>query len=251
MNNSLKQNSHPLVTIVVVTFNCANLIDDTLLSIVNQDYPRIDLVVVDGGSSDGTVNIIEKYKDKINSYISEPDNGIYDAMNKGISLSCGAWINFMNAGDSFASKNSVSKFAIEFDVNYAMIASQVILTGVGDEKIITPNPISNWRLLKSVCHQSIFHNTLYLERYETTFRLCSDFDLQCKLYKKLGPYHLKVIEMPLVKYLTGGASEINYLQRLDERAMIIKSHFSGIVKIINLLNNFRIKYSLLNQRVEQ
>lgn len=90
-----------LISIVTVSYNAVCTIEQTILSVINQTYPNIEYIVIDGGSTDGTVDVIKKYKDKIDYWVSESDNGIYDAMNKGIEKATGTWINFMNCGDTF------------------------------------------------------------------------------------------------------------------------------------------------------
>ena len=93
------------ISVVTVCYNAADTIERTMLSVLNQTYHDIEYIIIDGGSTDGTVDIIRKYADKIAYWASEPDKGIYDAMNKGIKVATGEWINFMNAGDIFCDKN--------------------------------------------------------------------------------------------------------------------------------------------------
>lgn len=99
----------PLVTIITVSYNAVDVIEKTILSVLEQTYRRIEYLIIDGGSTDGTLNVIKKYEDRITYWISEPDRGIYDAMNKGIQKSNGEWINFMNSGDSFYAQDIISK----------------------------------------------------------------------------------------------------------------------------------------------
>ena len=97
-----------LISVVTVSYNAVATIEQTILSVVNQTYPHIEYIIIDGGSTDGTVDVIKKYADRIAYWVSEPDKGIYDAMNKGIKVATGEWINFMNCGDSFYSVSVLS-----------------------------------------------------------------------------------------------------------------------------------------------
>lgn len=98
---------NPLISIITVSYNAVETIEQTILSVINQSYTNVEYIIIDGGSSDGTVEVIKRYVDKIAYWVSEPDRGIYDAMNKGIKAATGDWINFMNCGDSFVSSNTL------------------------------------------------------------------------------------------------------------------------------------------------
>jgi glycosyltransferase involved in cell wall biosynthesis len=93
--------NNPLISIITVVYNGVSTLEQTILIVINQTYKNIEYIIIDGGSIDGTVDIIKKYEDKLAYWVSEPDKGIYDAMNKGIDKATGEWINFMNAGDCF------------------------------------------------------------------------------------------------------------------------------------------------------
>lgn len=101
------------ITVITVVFNGEKIIENTIKSVINQDYDNIEYIIIDGGSVDNTVEIIKKYETGISYWVSEPDKGIYDAMNKAVSLSTGKWINFMNAGDYFYSSKVVSEIFSE------------------------------------------------------------------------------------------------------------------------------------------
>lgn len=94
-------NELPLITVITVVLNGEGHLEETMQSVLNQTYPNVEYIIVDGGSTDGTLDIIRKYGDRIDYWVSEKDKGIYDAMNKGIKVALGSWINFMNGGTVF------------------------------------------------------------------------------------------------------------------------------------------------------
>ena len=109
-------NKKPLISIITVVYNDIENIEETILSVLSQTYDNIEFIVIDGASNDGTVDVIKKYDKKIDYWISEKDGGIFDAMNKGIKLSKGDYINFMNSGDFFTSPDLVNEVAKNLDI---------------------------------------------------------------------------------------------------------------------------------------
>lgn len=124
--------NNPKISVVTVCYNAAETIEQTILSVINQTYPNIEYIVIDGASTDGTVDIVNKYHDKIACFISEPDKGIYDAMNKGIKVATGEWINFMNAGDGFANSSVLMDISIQnVPLEKSFIYSDTYITNSG------------------------------------------------------------------------------------------------------------------------
>jgi glycosyltransferase involved in cell wall biosynthesis len=145
----------PLISVITVVFNGENYLAETIRSVLNQTYENIEYIIIDGGSSDKTVDIIKKHEGQIDYWVSEKDKGIYDAMNKGIDLSNGEWINFMNAGDNYADKNVL--FSIFGDREKSasdFIYSDTIMARKGSSEIFNCS-FENRRFI----HQSIIYKT--------------------------------------------------------------------------------------------
>jgi glycosyltransferase involved in cell wall biosynthesis len=193
-------------TVITVVFNSLKSIEKTILSVISQsEFDNIEFIIIDGGSTDGSIEIIDKYKKYISVFISEPDNGIYDAMNKGIKLSTGIWINFMNAGDTFVSTNIFSK--IQFD-NFLDIA--LIYGFSKDESGTSIFPKSEKFAYSGdifACHQSMFFNKKLLNEelfYPTKYELAGDTDLVCRIVSK--GYKISYIKLPVCVIEPGGIS---------------------------------------------
>ena len=118
----------PLVTVITVVFNAQCHLEETILSVVNQSYQNLEYIIIDGGSTDGTLDIIRKFEHVIDYWVSEKDKGIYDGMNKGISLSSGPWLNFMNSGDRFNGDKIIEKiFSKKQNTEFDFIYSDALL----------------------------------------------------------------------------------------------------------------------------
>jgi len=160
------QTKKSLVTIVTVTYNAEDLLEETLLSVINQTYKNIEYIIIDGGSTDNTLEIIKKYEEQISYWISEPDEGIYFAMNKGIAKATGEWINFMNAGDTFVDTTTIQKVMNSLDEDTELIYGDHICDGtighVKDRKVTRSMPC---------CHQSLFVKTDLMKQYLKSLKI--------------------------------------------------------------------------------
>lgn len=145
----------PLVSIITVVYNGEQFLEETIQSVTNQTYDNVEYVIIDGGSTDGTINIIKKYTSNIDCWISEKDAGIYDAMNKGINLATGEWINFMNAGDLFYNDSVLKNiFSDDSIIDYSVIYSDTML--FSKEKNIRKISYADFSIDRFV-HQSIVY----------------------------------------------------------------------------------------------
>lgn len=166
------------ITVVTVCYNSASIIEETIMSVINQTYDEIEYIIVDGLSNDGTIDVINKYKDSISTFVSERDKGVYDAMNKSIELATGDWIIFMNAGDRFSRNTLISD--IFNNKNYsdkiAVIFGNPIIVYPNAKYIRNDKPTGNGYI--AVNHQCAFtrRNTLIRYKFNTAFKIAADAD---------------------------------------------------------------------------
>ena len=121
----------PSITIITVSYNAVTTIEQTISSVVHQDYPKIEYIIVDGGSTDGTIDIIKKYKSHGIRWLCEPDEGIYDAMNKGVQMASGDYVEIIGADDALVSNDIISRAVSEMEDDIDIFAGQT--WGVDDE----------------------------------------------------------------------------------------------------------------------
>lgn len=179
-----------LVTIITVCFNCANELEKTIKSVIAQTYSNFEYIIIDGFSTDGTTDIIRKYEDKISLWVSEPDKGIYDAMNKGINYAQGKWINFMNAGDCFVSKDTLNNVFEKrsYSEKIKIIYGDVILDKNNDLINEKASPISCLSYKMPFCHQSSFAHIDLAKKYnfDLKYRIAADYNFFYNAYYTLG-----------------------------------------------------------------
>lgn len=185
----------PKVSIVTVCMNARKEIEVTILSVLNQLYANIEYIVIDGGSTDGTKDIIHKYQDRIAYFISELDKGIYDAMNKGVDLATGEWINFMNAGDCFASNTVVEEMMTGVDSGCDVLFGNTILER-GNRKVVSKGKMHE-NDFPRLSHQSVFVKTELLKKqhFDLKYKISADFAFLYELYKESRNFCYKDIDV--------------------------------------------------------
>lgn len=211
------------VSIVTVVYNAEDEIERTIVSTINQTYNNYEYIIIDGGSSDGTLSIIDKYKSKIDIIVSEKDNGVYDAMNKGANYSQGEWIVYMNAGDTFANENTLIEI---FGSNYNLSGVDVIY---GDMKscyisaplIIRAKPLKTLKYRMAFCHQSSYVRSDIMKQnpFNLEYKYVADFDFFNKLYIR----NKNFLYIPIVMtnyYPEGGLTNNHILSVMREENRI-------------------------------
>lgn len=201
--------THPVVSIVTIVFNDVLNIEKTILSVIDQTYDNIEYIIVDGGSTDGTVDVIRKYTDRINKWQSESDKGIYDAMNKGLMQASGKWVNFMNAGDYFSDKHVVENFisAVSKKKKHKIVYGNFIWKNGPIENFVIAKGTQQMHYTMPSSHQAFFMDTELHKKnpYDTNYKIAADFDFLCRMKSKKIPF-LK-IPVTIAVYQGGGLSE--------------------------------------------
>ncbi len=250
----MTQKAQPVLSVITVVYNNVKDIERTMMSVLGQTYPAIEYIVIDGASNDGTLQVIEKHKDKLAKLISEKDRGIYDAMNKGISIATGDYIIFMNSGDEFYASDTVERVLAsgdDADIYYGeteMMDEQG--NNLGRRRHAAPD-VFTWRSFKygmSISHQAIYIKRELVEPYDAKYQLSADIDWILKAAKKAK----KIINVRryVARYLVGGMSKKKHRQSLLERFEIMKKYYGLLPTVFNhLVIAFNLSwYWLINRR---
>lgn len=219
-NNSNK----PLVSIITVVLNNKKFLEKSILSVLNQNYKNIELIIIDGGSTDGTLDIIKKYKSKINFLISEKDNGLYDAMNKGIKNCKGSIIGILNSDDIYYS-NAIST-AVKYFINNRNI--DFLFGGVIKHKLL--HGYKPWKIYWSFGFYSAHSIGFFITRnaqmnvgyYNTKYKYSSDYDLFYRMILKKNMTGMATKKSEVFgKFRRGGiSSKITFFKYLMETIKI-------------------------------
>jgi glycosyltransferase involved in cell wall biosynthesis len=203
------------ISIVTTSFNSASTIRDTIDSVLSQDYDNLEYIIADGGSKDGTLDIIKSYNDPRIRWISEPDKGIYDGMNKGIKMATGEIVGIINSDDFYKNNSVISAVAEGF-------ADQKTEAVFGDVRFVNPDNLnktvryysskrfrpSKFRFGFMPAHPTFFTKKKWFDKlgyYQTDYKIAADYELLIRfLYKHRLPY--KYIPLDMIVMRTGGAS---------------------------------------------
>lgn len=227
----------PKLSVITIVYNNVRDIERTMLSVLNQSYPHIEYVVVDGASTDGTKEVIAKYTDRISRFISEKDKGIYDAMNKGLALATGDYVLFMNSGDEIYSTDTV-KQVFDSGSNADIYYGETEMfddhwMSLGQRRHQAPDSF-NWRSFKygmNISHQAIYIKKNLTEPYDLQYKYSADIDWIIKAAKKARV--IINVKTYVAKYLVGGVSKQKHLESLKERFSIFSKYYGFLPNVFN------------------
>ncbi len=241
------------ITIITVTYNAGGVLKRTIKSIIAQKYANIEFIIIDGCSRDNTIEIIKEYEEYIDKWISEKDSGLYDAMNKGISLASGDWLFFMNAGDVFFCDSTLQTFfnnnkADHYDLIYG--DNYIVNSDFKPVRYFKSGALNRKTIRKGmpVSHQSIFVRLEKCPLYNVKLKLKAEYNWLIDILYNTTEVRIEYINAPVIKYPLGGVGQQRYWENIREYINVVQRHF-GIVQ--NILNIPHYVYIVLNYLIKK
>ena len=230
------KDKQPTISIITVVFNGIDTLERTIQSVINQTYNNIEYIIVDGGSTDGTQNLFKKYEANISTLLSEPDKGLYDAMNKGMKLATGDYFWFINSGDEIAAPDILQKIFENQSVADIYYGETMMIDKnnqiIGSRRLVPPNELT-WKDLRNgmlVSHQSIIVAKKIAKTYNINYRFSADYEWLLQALK----HSEKIVNtrMVLSKFLDGGLTKKNIVPGLKERFNIMCKYFGTVSTLL-------------------
>lgn len=226
------------ISIITVVYNAGKFLESTLKSVQNQTYQNIEYIVIDGGSTDNTLDLIDKYNSIITKCISEADEGLYSAMNKGLKLATGTHLMFLNAGDIFYNNEVLSQIFDSADKLADIYYGETVIINqegieLGMRRLKAPEILS-WKSLKDgmlVCHQSFIVKRDLCPEYNLKYKIAADFDWMLDCLKKAKT--IKNTHLVISKFMDGGINKQNISKALIERFQIMIKNYNFFLVVLN------------------
>lgn len=225
MNKNITK--EPLVSVITVVFNAETCLEKTILSVINQSYKNVEFIIIDGNSTDGTIDIIKKYQNEINYWISEADAGVYDAMNKGLKKATGDWIYFLGAGDILYDvlEGLIKQFTNPNTIYYGDVYRN-------DTKSVYDGKFSSMKFaVRNICHQAMFYPSSVFKKYSYNlkYKIQADHALNMVCYGD-KEFRFEYISVVVANYDGDGysANNLDY-PFFEDKLELIKSNFHSFV----------------------
>lgn len=221
------------LSIITINYNNLSGLQKTIDSVISQSFKEFEWIIIDGGSSDGSKALIEQHSNHFSYWVSEPDNGIYNAMNKGIDHAGGDWLLFLNSGDWLFSNDILERvFSRDYDAD---ILYGDVMYHWPDERGLEldqkPDKLSLYFFNeRTICHQATFYRKKIFEnhRYSEEYKICSDWALFIQL--ALENYHFEHLPFCIVNFVQDGISSKLTKEHQAERRKVFESLFPDIIK---------------------
>lgn len=231
--------SNPLFSIITITFNAAGEILPTLASVDSQTCTDYEHLIIDGASTDSTLSLINGARNQRRVILSEPDRGLYDAMNKGLRRARGTYLIFLNAGDTFSSPSTLALYAEAAGPSIDIIYADTRLVDkerrvVGPRHLSAPSRLTRRSFARGmlVCHQAFAMRRELAPEYDLTYRFSADYDWCVKCIALTTPERCRNLHTVAIDYLTDGLTDRNHKASLRERFHIMCRHYGTLPTIV-------------------
>lgn len=240
-------NPQPLISVVTVTYNAGATIGATMQSLQQQQCTDFEHIIIDGASTDSTLAIARRYPTPVLRILSEPDHGLYDAMNKGLKMARGKYVIFLNAGDRFATNATLGRYALAAERDPDIIYGDTVIVDAAGN-LLRPRHLSAPKILTAdsfragmlVCHQAFMVRRELAPEYNTDYRWSADFDWCVRCLQKTTSDKCEFLRCVTIHYLEGGLTGAHKIASLRERFAIMSQHY-GLVPTMGRHMGFLIR----------
>ena len=244
----MKHSGSMHISVITVTYNPGDLLEPTMQSVLEQVGVRVDYVVVDGASKDGTAERLRAFGEKVQGgslvyrWVSEPDRGLYDAMNKGLAMATGDYVLFLNAGDTLAHPRVLEDLWAEAPGAGAYYGQAMVVESVGGRELGLRKPLPpslldsrSLRFGMVVCHQAFIVGRAWAKPYDLQYKICADIDWMIRSLQTLEAAKVPVhfADRVLVQFLDGGLSSQRRKAAWKERYRIFGRHYGALNNLAN------------------
>ncbi|WP_308765558.1 glycosyltransferase family 2 protein [uncultured Bacteroides sp.] len=243
----------PKISVITVCYNASTTIQETIESVLGQDYSDYEYIIIDGKSSDNTLEVINTYKSNAIKLISEPDSGVYDAMNKGLKIASGDWIYYLNAGDVLCSDSIFTKVSFYFKNDIDVIYGNIILKYKNKSTLAKPLSLDYFPIQFPIFHPGTFVRSGVIKGYgfDLSYKIAADYNLFYKLYQDLRTFYYIDLNIAIFEAETGLSSSNRVdlfveCQRINKRdtffMFVLKKN---VLRFYLLMSKLKIFFSSL------
>lgn len=228
----------PLISIITITFNAAKVLPPTLTSIVDQSFRDFEHIIIDGASTDDTLAVARALSAK-SRIVSEPDGGLYDAMNKGLAMARGRYLLFLNAGDSLHASDTLARYAAEAKRGHDIIYGDTVIVDaerhvLGPRHLTAPERLTadSFRRGMLICHQAFMVRRELAPEYDLQYRFSADYDWTIKCIDAADPRKCVNLRTVTIDYLSDGLTDKNHTASLRERYRIMSKRYGTVSTLL-------------------